>query len=189
MDHVQEYLDDIKRLAGEIPPEKVTRIADLLIYAREKGRQVFIFGNGGSASTASHFACDLGKGTIKDHMNKNEKRFKVMSLADNIATITAYANDLSYEEIFSQQMQNFIAPDDIAIGISASGNSKNVVNAIRFANERGATTIGFAGFAGGELVRLAKESIHIRSDHYGKVEDMHMVLIHLISSLIKQKQA
>src|SRR3989344_5739292 len=123
----KEYLEELKRIVDKVDLEKINSIVELFYRAYKNDNSVFIFGNGGSASTASHFACDLGKGTLGDHYNLSKKRFKVYSLTDNIATITAYANDLGFEEIFSQQLKNLIKDGDVVIAITGSGNSENVV--------------------------------------------------------------
>ena len=139
-------------------------------------------GDGGSASNASHFACDLGKGTLKRVYDGKEKRFRVISLTDNIVTITAFANDLSFEDIFVQQLHNLIDKGDVVIGISGSGNSPNVIKAIRYAQTCGAKTIGFLGFkTGGKLSKLVDYEITVQDNHYGRIEDIHLALGHLIT--------
>jgi len=135
-----------------------------------------LFGNGGSGSTASHFACDINKGVSYGH----DKRFKVICLNDNIPTMLAYANDSSYDDIFIEQLKNFLSPGDVVFGISGSGNSENVMRAIEYGNSNGAKTLGFTGFEGGRLGKAAGLSINIASDDMQKIEDIHLILTHMI---------
>lgn len=181
-----EYLDNLKKNIDELDLSRIEAIINVIYDAYKKNKQIFILGNGGSASTASHFACDLGKGTLSKVYDSKEKRFKVMSLTDNIATITAYANDVSYDEIFSQQLKNLISEGDVVIAISGSGNSENVLKAVKIASEAKAVTIGFMGFDGGKLKNLVKCPIIVSSKHYGRIEDIHMVLEHLICSCLSE---
>ena len=141
-------------------------------------------GNGGSASTASHFACDLGKSTIRQFFEPKVRRFRVISLNDNVPTMTAYSNDLSYDEIFAQQLYNLINDGDVVIAITGSGNSKNVINAIKLAKKYNATTIGMLGFKGGKLKDMLDYVLHFEDDHYGRVEDAHMMFCHIIVNWI-----
>ena len=140
-------------------------------------------GNGGSASTASHFACDINKGVV----NGLEKRFRVVCLSDNIPTILAYANDQAYDAIFVEQLANFLTKNDLVIGISGSGNSTNVINAIQYANENSAITIGLTGFNGGELAKVAHQSIIVPSDDMQKIEDMHLIMVHMVMQILNEK--
>jgi D-sedoheptulose 7-phosphate isomerase len=142
-------------------------------------------GNGGSASTASHMAADLAKNTI----GANMRRFRVLSLNDNMAILTALANDLGYEKVFSEQLKNLIRAGDLLIVVSASGNSPNVVNAIRYAQERSAEVAGIFGFDGGTGATLADFSIVIPSNHYGVVEDVHLVINHILVDYFKARLA
>jgi len=182
-EHARNYLDSLKRFLDQIPLEKVEAITDILYQAYRDNRQVFIMGNGGSASTASHFACDLGKGTIIP----GKPRFRVISLNDNISLITALSNDFGYEEVFREQLMNLVNAGDIVIGITGSGNSPNVLKAMEYARSRGAVTIGFIGFDGGKLRGMVDEEITIACDNYGQVEDIHLILEHLISQFFRQK--
>jgi D-sedoheptulose 7-phosphate isomerase len=147
-------------------------------------RQVFIMGNGGSASTASHFVCDLAKNTRKPDL----PNFRVIGLTDNMAIFSALANDEGYENVFAQQLASFLEPDDIVIGISASGNSANVLNAIELGNRMGATTIGLTGFDGGMLRSMVALDIHVPSSCIEHVEDIHLMLEHLICKAIKDME-
>jgi D-sedoheptulose 7-phosphate isomerase len=142
-------------------------------------------GNGGSASNASHMASDLGKGTLKRVYDELEPRFKVYSLTDNVALLTAYGNDLSFEDIFVQQLRNLVEERDVVIALSGSGNSKNVIRAIKYAKKRGAFTIGFLGFkTGGKLGTLVDCAVIADTDSYGVSEDIQLVLDHIITSFI-----
>src|SRR5215207_8522054 len=149
---------------------------DAIRDVRDRDAQVFVVGNGGSAATASHFAVDLGKGASLDA----ERRFRVLSLTDNVPWITALGNDLSYEDVFVEQLKNFARPGDLLLAISGSGNSENVLRAVRYANSIGCRTIGLAGFAGGKLREQAQECLVVNSDHMGRIEDGHFIVQHLI---------
>ncbi|MBU2430162.1 MAG: SIS domain-containing protein, partial [Proteobacteria bacterium] len=158
-----------------ISQKKIREFFNILLDAYQKERQVFVMGNGGSASTASHFACDINKGVSQNF----KKKFKVICLNDNIPTMMAYANDVGYDVIFKESLSNFLKTDDIVIGISGSGNSTNVLNAIAYANEKSAVTVGISGFGGGKLLDIAQKHILIPSDDMQIVEDLHMIIVHL----------
>lgn len=176
-----EYITSLKTAIAELDLGDVERIVDALQEARDSGRQVFIFGNGGSAATASHLACDLAK-TVGVH---GKPRLHAISLADNVPVMTAIANDISYDDVFVEQMSGFWNSGDLAIGISASGNSPNVLKAIKYANDHGGKTIAFCGFGGGKLAEMAHLKVMFSSHNYGVVEDMHLVLNHLIAEALK----
>ncbi len=178
----ENYINELKKTLDLLPIDRIKTAANLILAAFNENRQVFIMGNGGSAVNASHFACDLSKGTLRRLYDSNEKRFRVTSLTDNVATITAYANDLSYEDIFVQQLRNLAQPRDLIIVLSGSGNSSNIVRVLQYAKEINAKTIALLGFDGGEAKNLADCSIVVPSDHYGRIEDTHLVLHHLITS-------
>jgi D-sedoheptulose 7-phosphate isomerase len=178
----KNYLSNINRAISEIDLDKIQTVAQVIYNAYKNDKQIFIIGNGGSASTASHFACDLGKGTVKD-FSKRQKRFRVFSLTDNVATLMAFGNDLSFDKVFSEQLKNLINAGDLVIGISASGNSPNVVKAIEYAKSVGAKTVGLLGFTtGGKLKRLVDFEITVQDNHYGRSEDIHLIIVHLISN-------
>jgi len=180
---IREYLDLVTQALSELPEEAVQDMIDTLKAAHTDGRQVFLLGNGGSASTATHIAEDLQKG-IKE---TSGKRFKVMSLTDCTPLICAWANDSGYDCIFEEQLNTFCEPGDVVIGISGSGNSPNVIRAIEKANEMGAITIGWSGFSGGRLAQTAQKSIVVKSDNMQRIEDVHMVLGHLIFSCLMRQ--
>lgn len=193
MKFIKDYFNQLKKNFDSIPYQDVKEVTDVLYKAYKNDKQIFIIGNGGSAATASHFACDLAKGTVEQLYDKNEKRFRVISLTDNIAHLTAIGNDMNYDQIFSQQIRNLIHPEDILIAITASGNSKNIINAIELASHYGAITIGFIGFDGGKLKSMVDYHIHVPSNNYGHVEDIHLALEHAICAYLremkKEKQA
>lgn len=175
------YFNEIKQVLDKMSIEEIKKIAEIIYNAYLKEKHIFIMGNGGSAATASHFACDLGKGTLSPKSKKNIKRFKVISLTDNVAVMTAWSNDLSYDNIFSEQLKNLISKGDVVIGISASGNSPNVLNAIKLAKRHKATTIGLAGFDGGKLAKISDVSIIAKVNKYDIAEDVHLMLTHIIT--------
>jgi D-sedoheptulose 7-phosphate isomerase len=173
---ISQYIQEQKAALDSIPVEGVSEIIETFRDALKKDRQIFIFGNGGSASNSSHFITDLGKGA-SDKLNS---RFRCLSLNDNISWITALGNDYSYEDVFQRQLQNFAKPEDIVMTLSVSGNSPNLVKAIEWAGRNGMETIALVGAKRGKLAQLAKKVIVINSEHYGRVEDAHMGICHMI---------
>jgi len=185
---IEEYFNKLKKGLDRLDRNKIKKIIDILYKAWEEERQIFILGNGGSASTASHFACDIGKGTLgRKYNDKDMKRFKAISLTDNVATITAYGNDLSFNDIFSQQLNNLVREGDVVIAITGSGNSPNILKAIEVAKRFKAVTVGFLGFDGGKVKDLVDHPLIFNDDHYGRIEDAHLILEHLISSALYEK--
>lgn len=183
MNIIQRYIGELKGTLDKLSEEEIDQVIDLLHESRLVNQQVFILGNGGSASTASHFVCDLGKNTRVE----GTPNFRVMGLTDNMAMFSALANDEGYESVFAQQLANHIQPEDVVIGISTSGNSKNVIKAIELANEVGAKTIGFTGFDSGLLGSIVDINLHVTSDSIEHVEDIHLVLEHLITQALREK--
>lgn len=183
MEYLQRYISTLQQTMDKLQQSLITDVIHALQRARMQGSQVFIMGNGGSASTASHFACDLAKNTRFDGL----PHFRAIGLTDNMEIFSAYANDEGYENVFSQQLLNLIKPDDIVIAISTSGNSKNVVKAVEEAKNYGATTIGFTGFDGGRLGKLVDLHIHVDSAIIEHVEDIHLMLEHMIVRTIKDQ--
>jgi D-sedoheptulose 7-phosphate isomerase len=167
----------------QLPQHLISDAIHILQRARMQGSQVFIMGNGGSASTASHFVCDLAKNTRREGL----PHFRAIGLADNMEIFSAYGNDEGYENVFSQQLINLIRPGDVVIAISASGNSKNVLNAVEEAKKYGVTTIGFTGFDGGRLGQMVDIHIHVQSNIIEHVEDIHLMLEHVIVRTIKDQ--
>ena len=177
------YFELLSKTIDSLPFESVDRITATLVRAYEQERTILLFGNGGSAALASHIACDLGKGTV----NGTRKRFRVIALTDNVPLITAWANDSKYEDIFAQQLANFAAPGDIAFAISASGNSPNVLQALRVAKDIGSTTIGITGFSGGRMLALCDECVVVPCDNMQIIEDLHTCIAHSLFTCIRSK--
>jgi D-sedoheptulose 7-phosphate isomerase len=180
---IKNYLKDINNTVDKVPVNQLNQVIQVLLAAYENDSFVFVMGNGGSAATASHLACDLNKGTI--NAATKHKRFKVMALTDNMPMITAWANDVDYENIFAEQLAHFINPGDVVIGISGSGNSPNIINAFKFAATQSAITIGLTGFEGGLVKDVVDHCLTIPSDNMQHIEDMHMIASHLIASVIR----
>jgi D-sedoheptulose 7-phosphate isomerase len=185
MENIKRYVAELKETLDHLPWGAIQDVVGILHYARLSDRQVFILGNGGSAATASHFACDLGKGTILP----DRPRFRVIALTDNMPLFSAYANDYGYEHVFAEQLAGLVRSGDVVIGISSSGNSANVLNAIKLARSAQAITIGFAGFDGGKLRDLVDICIHVPSNCMEQVEDIHLVLEHLICVCLRKEPA
>jgi len=171
-----EYFQDLKNVLDKINLDNFNEINKLLFGALDDGKQIFTMGNGGSGSTASHLISDLNKGVCFDH----RKRFKAICLNDSIPTILSYANDISYSDVFVEQLKNFMDKGDIVIGFSTSGNSENVLKAVEYSNENMGITVGFSGFDGGKLAEIVKHSIVVPIDDMQKSEDVHLILCHLI---------
>ena len=172
---ITDYVQAQNATLSSVPVEAVARLVELLRQAQAEDRQVFICGNGGSAANASHFATDLGKGAS----DKLGKRFRVLSLTDNVAWMTALGNDYAYEDIFAGQLQNFARPGDLLLSISVSGNSPNCVKALAWAKKNGVKTLVIVGAKRGRMAEVADEAIVINETHYGRVEDVHMNLLHM----------
>jgi D-sedoheptulose 7-phosphate isomerase len=177
-----QYLGTLKGVLDGLPLDEACRAVDLLFRAYQTDHTVFTFGNGGSAALASHLAADLGKSThIPGHPSLvGVKRLKACSMVDNVPMLTAWANDASYADVFSGQMENFIQPGDIAFGISGSGNSPNVLRGLELARAVGATTVGLTGCGGGKMQALLDCPIVVPSNHMQQVEEAHVILAHLI---------
>jgi len=174
------YIDGLKDVLDRFDYDGFEQTVKLILDAYENENHIFVMGNGGSGSTASHFACDINKGCCLDL----EKKFKMICLNDNIPTMLAFSNDMSYESIFVEQMKNFFRAGDLVIGISGSGNSENVLQAIRYAGKNDGRTIGFSGFSGGKLAGMVDVSIVAAVDDMQKVEDVHMIIVHIIMQAV-----
>lgn len=173
---ISAYIDRLQDAIASLPAEGIERLGESLYRAYRNGKQVFVAGNGGSASTASHMAADLAKNTIGPNM----RRFRIFSLNDNVAIMTALANDLSYEDIFVEQLINIIGPGDVLIVVSGSGNSVNVLKAMRYARAQCAEVVALLGFDGGNARELADVTVVVDSDEYGVIEDLHLVINHIL---------
>ncbi|MGE5610260.1 MAG: SIS domain-containing protein [Bacillota bacterium] len=173
---IDRYCQQQKAAIDSIPMDKVARIVDRFRVALKEDRQIFVFGNGGSAANASHFITDLGKGAS----DKLGRRFRCLSLNDNVSWMTALGNDYAYEDIFLRQLENYARPGDLVMTMSVSGNSPNLVKAVDWCKKKGVATIALVGGKRGRLADLADEVVVINSEHYGRVEDAHMSICHLI---------
>jgi len=180
-DEVATYLTQSIDLINCLNLKEISAAINTLLQVYRRDGYIFVFGNGGSAAAASHLVCDF----ININRNLDEK-FKVVCLNDNTPSILAIANDIGYDEIFRLYLKSYLTPHDLALGISGSGNSKNVINAIEYANEQGALTLGLTGCDGGKLKSLARYFIHVPANDIQKVEDIHLMLIHLITQIIAQ---
>jgi D-sedoheptulose 7-phosphate isomerase len=180
-DFASGYLSYLNKVLSEFNTKEISAFVKTLLEARDRGGQIFFMGNGGSAVTASHFVNDLSIGT-----RSWSKPFRALSLADNQAVVTAISNDDGYEKIFTQQLQVLMKQRDVVVAISASGNSINLVNALEYANNNGATTVGITSFDGGKLRQMAKLGVHVPANkgEYGPAEDAHMVLNHIIGAYL-----
>jgi D-sedoheptulose 7-phosphate isomerase len=176
------YLRGVIDVLEQLPVSAIDEVVDRLFQAYSQDCAVYLFGNGGSAALASHAACDLGKGTT----SPGKKPFRVVSLTDNVSLITAWANDTSYENIFAAQLRPFIQTNDIAFAISGSGNSPNVLNALRAARDEGASTIGLTGFRGGKMKALCDVCITVPSENMQHIEDSHLCIMHAVFLAFRQ---
>jgi D-sedoheptulose 7-phosphate isomerase len=174
---LQNYMDAYKKTLNTLPLHKIHDLILEFAKANNSGRQIFVCGNGGSAANASHLATDITKGAS----DKMQTRFKCISLNEHMSLITAISNDYSYKDIFKRQLENFAMEGDILLTLSVSGNSPNLVEAVKWANDNGMHTIALLGGNGGLLAELAREKIVVESLHYGHVEDIHMLICHIIA--------
>ncbi|MFQ3549987.1 MAG: SIS domain-containing protein [Armatimonadota bacterium] len=176
MNIVKDYLTKLQETISELSVEQIEENINLIQSAHDNGKQVFLIGNGGSAAMASHFACDLQKGLKM----ASGKRLRAIALTDSIPIISAWANDTSYNNIFSEQLDSLADSGDLLIAISGSGNSPNIINAVEKANEMGLITVGWSGFDGGKLAKVVKHPLIINSDNMQRIEDVHVILAHVI---------
>lgn len=181
MEIVGAYLREIQILLDNLNRDVIEQVISVLQSARLAGRQVFIIGNGGSAATASHLACDLAKNARL----AGWPPFRVLALTDNVPLLTAYANDEGYDQVFAQQLANFVQADDVVLAISTSGNSPNILRAVELAARCGALGVAWTGFAGGQLASLAHVHLNVPSQSVPQVEDVHAILAHLITNALR----
>jgi D-sedoheptulose 7-phosphate isomerase len=171
------YKSGLLQAIDTVDLDRVREAIRILTEARAAGRHIFVCGNGGSASTASHFACDMVKGASF----QRAERFRIMALTDSLPTLTAYSNDVDYGCVFVEQLKNFAQPGDVLMAISGSGNSPNVLRAVEYANSIGCRTIALSGRDGGKLGPMAQINIQVSDPHMGRIEDVHMIVAHMIS--------
>jgi D-sedoheptulose 7-phosphate isomerase len=176
MNFLEDYKTELVRTIGVIDNSKVQTAIDWFRDVRDAGKHIFVCGNGGSASTASHFACDIVKGASF----QRDLRFRIMALTDSLPTMTAYSNDVSYECVFVEQLKNFAQSGDIVMAISGSGNSPNVLRAVEYGNSIGCKSIALTGRDGGKLGSIAQLNIQVPVPHMGRIEDAHMIVCHMI---------
>jgi D-sedoheptulose 7-phosphate isomerase len=174
--YVEKYLQDQKSAVDSIPANEVAKLIEKFREALDEDRQIFVFGNGGSAANASHFVTDLGKGAS----DKTYRRFRCLSLNDNVSWMTAIGNDYNYEDVFKRQLENYARPGDIVMVMSVSGSSPNLVSAIKWCKENKVYSIALIGGKRGTLSTLANQVIVVNDTHYGRVEDAHMHICHII---------
>jgi D-sedoheptulose 7-phosphate isomerase len=179
---ILQYLSTLKDVFDKVNTSEIQRVAELFLEARASNKTIYVFGNGGSGSTASHMVCDIIKGCSFG----KEKRFRIISLNDNIPTLLAYANDVSFDEVFVEQLKNFLSEGDIVLGISGSGNSINVIKAIEYANNKGNTTIGFTGYDGGKLKQISNFSVNAGINDMQMSEDIHIVTLHILYKILER---
>ncbi len=181
-DSIEQYLKEVEEMVRAIPRNGVRQVVEAIREARDSGRRVFIMGNGGSAATASHMACDLAKTAIAE----GKQRVKAIALTDNAPLLTAWGNDVAYEDVFAEQLRNLAEVGDLVIAISGSGNSPNVLKAVQLAREVGATTVGFTGSPGGRLKHLVDISVDIPAGRIEQAEDGHMILDHVVTVALRE---
>lgn len=178
---ITNYINDIRALCDVLDVERLNAVCELMLEQYKCGKKIFVAGNGGSAGTSNHFCCDFGKNAVKGEVH----RPKIISLSSNIEVLTALGNDFCYAEVFSQQLKNLMDDGDTVMLISASGNSPNVISAAEYAKSRGGKVIAFTGFDGGKLKELSDINVNIRSNSYEQIEDLHMMLTHIIVCYFK----
>jgi D-sedoheptulose 7-phosphate isomerase len=176
-DFIYDYLEDLKETLDIVPLDKLEKAIEVIRRGKEGGLTLFVMGNGGSAATASHFAADLNRMICV----KGTKRTRCLCLNDNIPALLAHANDISFTNIFVEQLKNLLEPDDIVLVFSTSGKSENVIEAVRYANENSAVSIAFTGFDGGLLSQIAQISIVVPNNNVKRVEDIHLILAHIVT--------
>lgn len=185
MEYLRDYIIDVQKTLDLLPLDAIRDVIDVIHQGRVNKRRMFVMGNGGSASTASHIVCDLAKNT----RSPLAPHIRIMDLNDSTAIFTAYGNDDGYENVFALQLANFVEADDIVLAISTSGNSENVIRAVKLARANGAFTIGMTGFDGGQLISLVDKNIHVPSDNIEQVEDIHLMLGHIITTNLRNRIA
>jgi D-sedoheptulose 7-phosphate isomerase len=176
-DQLRTYAVEVQTTLSQLPFQEIAKLVIMLSEARSNANTIYLLGNGGSACTASHFACDLSKGTVRPQ----SPRVRAIALSESVSLITAWANDSSFDQIFAEQLSNVVKFGDIVIGISTSGNSKNVIEAMLAAKSKGANTVGFVGRSGGSLAELVDLCVKVPNHLTQQIEDVHLVIQHMIS--------
>ncbi len=184
-DFMLSYADTLNEVIHGLDPAQFQKIIDILTQAYRQDQQVFIAGNGGSAGTANHFVCDFGKNAVQ---GKGKRRFRILSVCDNVEKITALGNDIAFEEIFAFQLGNLMRPGDVLIVVSASGNSPNIVRACEYARGMDAPIIALAGFQGGKIKDFADACLVAPLSSYEQIEDVQLILLHMIVCYFKEHQ-
>src|SRR5690242_18372725 len=185
IEDLNTYLLQVTQTLSQLPRQSLDRIAEAIWETYERDATILICGNGGSAASASHFACDMAKLTI----SADSRRVRALALTDNIPLITAWSNDQAYADVFVEQLISLYRPGDLLFAISGSGNSPNVLRAVEWANDRGAPTVGLTGFDGGKLARLARLSLHVNNHVMPQVEDVHMTICHGLAVAMRRRVA
>ena len=181
---IEKYFASLESIIAQLDPQAFEKAIAILTEAYFQDRQIFIAGNGGSAASANHFVCDFGKNAIQ---REGARRFRIISLCDNVEKITAIANDIAFEQIFSFQLDNLMRPGDVLILISASGSSPNILEALTYARKvEDSSVITLSGFEGGKIAGLAYASLVARSKSYERVEDIHLIILHMIVCYFKE---
>lgn len=184
--HIKNFLEELKNKIDNVSHDEIIKAIKCLQSAYENNGRIYLIGNGGSSAIASHFTNDLNKTILGHKGEKKIKRFQAISLCDNVPVITAWANDVSYDKIFSEQLKNFAKPKDVLIAISSSGNSPNIIEAVKTAKELFLSVVGFIGFDGGKLLELSDVKIYVPSSEYAIVESIHDAICHLIISYFEK---
>ena len=181
----QEYFSDLNAALVALPQDDIAKAGEMILEAFQEGRTIFIAGNGGSAATASHMACDFAKTTLGKKHEPITKRMRAIALSDNVPAITAWGNDVSYDVVFSEQLRNLGQAGDLLIVITCSGNSGNILEVLKAGQELGLKSLGLLGFAGGKSLGMCDHSVVVRSEDYGVIEDAHSILMHLLTAYMK----
>ncbi len=181
---ISAYLNNISEIIEGLEINNISEVIEHIKDAHKKNKRIFVLGNGGSAATANHFACDFGKNAIKDDNN----RFRIISLSNSISSITAFGNDIGFETIFEEQLKNLMHEEDLVMCISASGNSPNIIKAVEYAIKKNGIIIGITGFDGGKLKEISDVNVNVVSDSYEKIEDIHLIIMHIIVYWFKMNQ-
>lgn len=183
-EELRRYYEEEQRVIASLPLAEISEAMNIFESARKRGARIYICGNGGSAATASHFCCDFNKGVSMSV----DRPYRLECLNDNVPTMMAIANDIGYEDVFSFPLKGKLTSDDVVVGISGSGNSSNVVNALRYASEIGAITVGLVGYDGGLVKKIADHCIHIPIDNMQIVEDLHMIMDHSMMFVLSNQE-